>query len=77
MMADQFGDNADPAEQVEGNAQVVVELKTVQAHLTQGERWSVVQNCGRNGLEGWRRLHRRCGGRRRNLLRATVAPQLV
>ena len=80
-VADKFGINADPTEQVDGCSQINVQLKTVLAHLCEGESWSIVQNCGRNGLEAWRRLHRRfdplTGGRRRNLLRAIMAPQRV
>ena len=48
---------ADKFRQVDGHAQVVAQLKTVVAHLTKGESWSIVQNCGRNGLEAWRGLH--------------------
>ena len=50
-------------------------------HISQKESWSIVQNCGRNGLEAWRSLHKRfdplTGGRRRNLLRAIMASQRV
>ena len=49
--------------------------------LTEMEAFSIVQISARNGLEAWRRLHRRydpiSGGRRRNLLRAVMAPQRV
>ena len=80
-VADNVGANADPTEQIDGCSQINVQLKTVLAHLCEGESWSIVQNCGRNGLEAWRRLHRRfdplTGGRRRNLLRAIMAPQRV
>ena len=57
-----FGLNADPIEQVEGAMQIVTQLKTVLSHLTEGESWTIVQNCGRSGLEAWRRLHRRRKG---------------
>ena len=51
MIAEKFGKNGDSTEQVDGCAQVVEQLKTVLAHLTERESWSIVQNCGRNGLE--------------------------
>ena len=57
MIADKFGENGDPSEQVDGYAQVVVQLRTVLAHLTEGESWSLVQNCILSGLDAWRRLH--------------------
>ena len=60
---------------------MAVQLRTVLAHLTEGESWSIVQNCGRNGLEAWRGVHKRFDpltcGRRRNMLRAIMAPQRV
>ena len=46
LIADRLGENRDPTEQVDGYAQVEVQLKTVLAHLTEGESWSIVQNCG-------------------------------
>ena len=81
IVADKFGENGDQIEQGDGNAQVVVRRKTVLAHLTEGESWSIVQICGRNGVEAWRCLHTRfgpsTGGRRRNLLRVIMASQRV
>ena len=56
MIPDTFGENGDMTEQVDGSAQVAVQLKTVLAHLTEGERWSIVRNCGRDGLEAWKGL---------------------
>ena len=47
MIADKFGENGDPTEQVDGYAQVVVQLKTVLTHVTEGESWLIVQNCTR------------------------------
>ena len=80
MIADRCGEHGDPTEQVDGFAQAVVQLKTVLAHLTEGERWSIMQSFGRNGLAAWRGRHKRFDpltGRRRNLLRAIVTPQRV
>ena len=47
MIAHKFGDDADPTEHAEAYAQIVVRLKTVLAHLTEGVNWPTVQNCGR------------------------------
>ena len=44
-------------EHAKAYVQIVVRLKTVLAHLTEGASWSTVQNCGRSGLVAWRRLH--------------------
>jgi len=79
MVDERFGSDAiDPIPHV---ASVNQQFKTVLSHLTEMEAYSIVQNCSRNGLEAWRRLHRRydpiTGGRRRNLLRAIMAPQRV
>ena len=35
----------------------VNESTGVLAHLTEGVSWSMVQHCGRNGLEAWRGPH--------------------
>ena len=64
MVADNFGENGDPTEFVDGFAQVV-QLKTVLTHLTEGESQSIVQ----------KRFDPLTGGKRRNLLRAIMAPQ--
>ena len=37
MIADNSGENGNPIEQVDGNAEVVLQLKTVLAQLTEGE----------------------------------------
>ena len=75
----QFGPEA--MDDIENMAALNQQLKTVLSHLTEGEAFSIVQNCGRNGLEAYRRLHRRydpmTGGRKRNLLRAIMSPQRV
>ena len=42
IVADKFGENGDPTEQVVGYAQVVVLLRTVLAHLTERGNWSIV-----------------------------------
>ena len=57
VIADKFGDDADPTEHAKAYAQIVVRLRTVLAHLTEGASWSTVQNCGRSGLVAWRRSH--------------------
>ena len=57
--ADKFGEDGDPTGQIDVYVQVVVQRKTVLAHLTDGGCWSTVQNCGRNGLDAWRGLHKR------------------
>ena len=36
----------------------MVQVKIVLAHLTEGESWSIVQNCRRHGLGAWRGLHK-------------------
>ena len=58
-----------------------LQIKSALSNLTEGESWTIVQNCDRNGLEAWRRLHRRfdalTGGRRRALLRAILSPHRV
>ena len=59
MIADKFGENGDPTEQVDGYAQVVVQLKTDLARLTDGEAWLIVQNCGWIGLQEGAGLHKR------------------
>ena len=72
MIADKRGENAHTAEQVDGCAQAVVQLKIVLAH---GRRKLV----DRNGLEAWSGVHKRldplAGGGRRHMLRAIAAPQ--
>ena len=60
MIVDKFGENGDPTEQVDGHAQVVVHLKTVLAHSTEGESWSVVHNFGRNGSLSAQRITQTC-----------------
>ena len=78
MTADKFGEDGDPTGQVDVYVQMVVQRKTCSGHLTDGGCWSIVQNCSRNGLDAWRGLHKRFGPcRRRNLLRAVMAPQRV
>lgn len=55
------------------------QLYTLLAQLTDGESFDIVNNAGKNnGLEAWRKLHRRfdpsTGGRRRNMLREIINP---
>ena len=60
---------------------LTLQIKSVLAGTTEGERWSLVQSAGKNGLDAWRLLHRRfdslSGGRRRTLLRAILSPSRV
>ena len=81
MVREKFGDDADDLDKIEGAMQLVAQLKSLLSYLTEGEAWSIVQNCNRNGLEAWRKLHKRfdpvTGGRRRNLLRAIMAPARI
>lgn len=55
------------------------QLYTLLTQLTDGESFDIVNNAGKNnGLEAWRKLHRRfdpaTGGRRRNMLREIINP---
>ena len=77
----ELGGSIDQEQLLEDPRGMALQLKSVLAHLTGGESWSIVQNAQKNGFEVWRALHRRydpiTGGRRRNLLRAIVAPPRV
>ncbi|CAK0892634.1 unnamed protein product [Prorocentrum cordatum] len=74
-----LGPNTEHA--IDDIAALNLQIKSVLSNLTEGESWTIVQNCDRNGLEAWRRLHRRfdalTGGRRRALLRAILSPHRV
>ena len=75
-----FGDDSEEIEgRVEGIGNKVQQLHMALAQLTECEAFDITQNSGiGNGLEAWRKLHRRydptTGGRKRNLLRAIISP---
>ncbi len=81
MVEEKCGEDGETDDQIGGIKELNQQLKTVPSHLTEMEAFSIVQNCGKNALEAWRRLNRRygpvTGGRRRNHLRAIMAPQRV
>ena len=73
-----FGSNADDTDRISDLAYLNHQLNTVLTQLTEREPFDIVQNCGKSGLEAWRRLNRRydpsTGGRKRNLLNAILKP---
>ena len=54
-----FGEEADELDRVEGALAMNIQIKSLLGHLTEGEAWSIVQNCGKCGLAVWSKLHRR------------------
>ena len=64
---------------IQGITDLVQQLHAALSQLTDGESFDITQNSGAgNGLEAWRRLHRRydpaTGGRKRVLLRSIIDP---
>ena len=69
----------DEEDGIQGITDLVQQLHAALSQLTDGESFDITQNSGAgNGLEAWRRLHRRydpaTGGRKRVLLRSIINP---
>jgi len=78
----EFGTLADEEDRVDGVDEKVNQLYTALTSLTDDDSLDIVVGAGAgNGLEAWRKLHKRwdpsTGGRKRNLLKSIIAPPRV
>lgn len=74
-----WGELAEEEDSIPDFQNAVGQIHTALTQLTDGESFDIVVNAGAgNGLEAWRKLHRRfdpaTGGRKRNLLRGIMNP---
>ena len=74
-----YGEEADDVDRIEGLKTLDNQLYTVLQSVCEGEPFDIVLNAGQgNGLEAWRRLHKRfdpsTAGRHRNILGAIIRP---